>query len=79
MPAMTIRKIPEETHLALKQRAKQHGRSVEAEAREVLNEALLPKERLKLGTAIHELAMQYGGFDLEIERDQTPAGQVSFE
>ena len=34
MPAMTIRKISEKTHQALKRRAKQNGRSAEAEARE---------------------------------------------
>ena len=79
MAAVTIRKISEETHRAIKARAKAKGRSAEAEMRSILDEAVRPAERVGLGTAIHEMAMKYGGFELDIERDQTPAGIVAFE
>jgi plasmid stability protein len=77
--AVTVRKIRVETHNALKRRAAENGRSTESEIRAILDEAVMPKERIKVGTWLHERAMEYGGFDLEIERDQTPAGTVSFE
>jgi plasmid stability protein len=83
--AVTVRKIPVETHNALKRRAAENGRSTESEIRAILDEAVMPKERLKLGSAIRALVMRHlvmrhgGGYDLQIERDQTPAGSVSFE
>lgn len=67
MSAVTVRNIPEATHRALRLRAAQAGRSTEAEIRYILEEAVQPpQERLKLGDAIHQLAMKYGGFELEL-------------
>jgi len=40
---LTIRKLPEEVQAALRQRAAESGRSVEAEAREILAAACLPR------------------------------------
>ena len=40
MPAITIRKLSEETHRALKRRAAQHNRSAEAEIRAILEAAV---------------------------------------
>ncbi len=40
---LTIRKLPDEVQVALRQRAAASGRSVEAEAREILAEACLPR------------------------------------
>ena len=73
MAAMTIRRMDEETHRAIKLRAKKNGRSAEAEARAILDEAVRPKERVKVGTEIRRLVAKYGGVDLDIERDKTPA------
>lgn len=42
MPVVTIRNLPEETHRALKQRAASHGRSTEAEIRDILEQAVNP-------------------------------------
>lgn len=67
MPAVTVRNIPEATHRALRLRAANSGRSTEAEIRYILEEAVQPAEaQLKLGDAIHQLAMKYGGFELDI-------------
>jgi plasmid stability protein len=79
MAAVTIRNLSEETHRALKMRAKSKGKSTEAEIRAILDEAVRPEGRLKVGSAIHALAMKYGGFELDITRDQTPPRIVSFE
>ena len=79
MAAVTIRNLNDETHKALKKRAAAHGRSTEAEIRSILEEAVRPVERLRLGTALHEFAMQFGGLDLEIKRDQSPIEPAEFE
>jgi plasmid stability protein len=39
--AMTIRKISDDVHAALKKRAQLHGRSAEAEARQILEAELI--------------------------------------
>jgi len=79
MSAVTIRNLPAETHRALRLRAAEHGRSTEAEIRIILQEAVRPKETMKLGSALQALGQQFGGVDLDISRDQTAAGQVIFE
>jgi plasmid stability protein len=79
MPAVTVRNLSEETHRALKVRAKQHGRSTEAEIRAILDEAVLPAERVKVGTMLAEIGREVGWVDLEIERDKTPTEPISFE
>jgi plasmid stability protein len=76
---VTIRNLLEETHRALRMRAAEHGRSTEAEIRFILEEAVRPKESMKLGSALQALGQQFGGVDLDVSRDQTEAGQVIFE
>jgi plasmid stability protein len=44
MTQLTVRSVSAEIVLALKQRAAAHGRSAEAEHREILRDALLKKE-----------------------------------
>ncbi|WP_263375147.1 FitA-like ribbon-helix-helix domain-containing protein [Granulicella aggregans] len=80
MAAVTIRNLSDETHRALKVRAKQKGRSTEAEIRSILDEVVNPPERLKIGTELAKLGKLFGGVELDIKRDQTPAGStVNFE
>ncbi len=78
MAAVTIRKIPDETHRALKHRAALHGKSTEAEIRAILEEAVRPEEHFKLGSALAALGRRFGGIDLDITRDQTPARAADF-
>lgn len=73
MPAIVVRNIPAATHRALRARAAEHGRSTEAEARAIIDEAVRPSERLKLGSALAAFARRYGGLELDITRDKTPA------
>lgn len=73
MAAITVRNIPAETHRALRQRAREHGRSTEAEMRAILEAAVLPAARVQLGSALAALARPIGGVDLPITRDRSPA------
>ena len=73
MPAIVVRNISAETHRALRVRARQHGRSTEAEIRAILNGAVRPAKRFKLGSALLALGKPLGGVDLEITRDKSPA------
>jgi len=79
MPVVTVRNLPEETHRALKLRAAQHGRSTEAEIREILEEAVRPKARVKIGSELAAFGQRFGGLDLDITRDQTPTEPAVFE
>ncbi|HLZ82714.1 MAG TPA: plasmid stabilization protein [Caulobacteraceae bacterium] len=81
MPAVTIRNLPEETHRALKVRAAQHGRSTEAEIREIIEAAVRPASRVKLGTLLAEVGRRAGlrDEDLVFDRDRAPAEPPSFE
>jgi plasmid stability protein len=79
MPAVTIRNLPDETHRAIKARAVRHGRSTEAEIRAILENAVHPPERVKLGSALAAIGQEFGGVDLDIARDKTPARMVNFE
>ena len=79
MAAVTIRNLPEETHRALKQRATLNGTSTEAEIRAILEEAVRPESRIRVGSELAALGKKYGGVDLQIDRDQSPAKAASFE
>jgi plasmid stability protein len=84
MPVVTVRNLPEETHRALKLRAAQHGRSTEAEIREILESAVKPEGRLKLGSLLADIGHRAKLTDEEFAifeqvRDKTPARPVSFE
>ena len=79
MLAVTIRNLPEETHRALKLRAAQHGRSTEAEIREILEEAVHPKSRVKVGSELAAFGRRFGGLDLVVDRDSAPIDPATFE
>ncbi|MEO7580900.1 MAG: Arc family DNA-binding protein [Massilia sp.] len=79
MASVTVRNLPDETHRALRVRAPTHGRSTEAEIRAILESAVRPEGRIKLGSLLAEIGREVAGVDLEIERDRTPAEPMSFE
>lgn len=66
MGAITVRNIPDEVHLALKAQAAQNGRSTEAEIRVILENAVLPKQREKLGDRIRKIARKYNFPEFEL-------------
>ena len=73
MQAIVVRNISAETYRALRLRARQHGRSTAAEIRAILDVAARPTSRTRLGSALAALAKPFGGLELEIKRDKTPA------
>ena len=79
MAAIIVRNLSPETHRALQARAARHGRSTEAEVRAILDEAVRPAARVKLGSALAALARPLGGLDIEISRDKTPAEPTLLE
>ena len=72
MTAITVRKLPEDAKQRLRMRAAANGRSMAAEARSILLEALDQPSRVDL-TWIEQLiavADEVGGVELEIVRDE---------
>ncbi len=79
MASITVRNIPDETHRALRVRAAQNGRSTEAEVREILEAAVKPKERIKVGSELAAFGDKYKLDDLKIQREKEPPRIASFE
>ena len=79
MAILTVRNITDELHRALRVRAATHGRSTEAEIRDILETAVKPEGRIKLGSLLADIGRELGGVDLKIERDKTPAEPLGFE
>ena len=83
MSTLTVRNLPEEVHRGLRVRAAHHGRSTEAEVRAILEEAVRPEGRIRLGSLLAEVGRQAALTDEEwavfAARDATPARPVSFE
>ena len=79
MTAITIRNISSETHTALKQLAASHGKSTEAEVRSIIEQAVRPINRVKLGSLLASIGQKVGGVDLDIERDVTNTEPVDLK
>ena len=84
MAAVTIRNISDETHRALRTRAAHHGRSTEAEIRDILEAAVRPSGRVKLGSLLAAIGRdaELSNSDVEAlqqQRDRTPAEPMTFE
>jgi plasmid stability protein len=82
MADVLVRDLGEKTHRELKRRAKQNGRSVNAEILAVLDKEAEPEKQVGLGTQLQEWKKKIFGDDLdftfEIVRDKTPARYVDF-
>lgn len=72
MTAITIRKLPEGAKQRLRMRAAAHGRSMEAEARLILLEALDRTQRADLNwiEQLIEVGDELGGVELELTDDE---------
>lgn len=84
MPSVTIRNVPDEVHRAIRVRAARHGRSIEAEMRDILESAVKPEGRIKLGSMLaaigRKVKLTEEEFALfESVRDKTPARAARFE
>ena len=84
MAMLTVRNLSDEVHRALRVRAAMHGRSTEAEVRVILENAVKPRGRVKLGSLLADIGRRAiltdGEFAVfEQMREKTPAQPVSFE
>ncbi|MCD2340249.1 plasmid stabilization protein [Ideonella azotifigens] len=84
MAMLTVRNISDEVHRALRARAAQHGHSMEAEVREILESAVSPEGRVKLGSLLVDIGRQAKLTDEEFAvfdqvRNKAPANPPSFE
>lgn len=66
MPSMTIRNLRVETKRGIQSRAKRAGHSAEEEARRILDAAVLPPDRVKIGSALAAVGQRFGGIQLDI-------------
>ena len=67
MAAVSIRDLDDTVRERLRVRAAQHGRSMEAEIRAILSDAVgVPSQALGLGRALHTRFAAAGGVDLEL-------------
>jgi len=84
MAMLTVRNISDEVHRALRMRAAQRGHSMEAEVREILESAVRPEGRVKLGSLLADIGRRAKLTDEEFAvfeqvRNKAPARPVSFE
>jgi plasmid stability protein len=83
MAILTVRNLPVEVHRALRVRAAVHGRSTEAEVRAILEEAVKPEGRVKLGSVLADIGrrakLRDEDFRVFEQRDNTPAQPVAIE
>ena len=79
MAAVTVRNLPDAIHRALKLRAARHGRSTEAEIREILEQTVRPRTRIKIGSELAAFGKRFGGVELEITRDPSATETAEFE
>ena len=84
MAMLTVRNVTDEVHRALRVRAAQRGHSMEAEVREILESAVNPQGRVKLGSLLADMGRRAKLSDEEFAvfeqvRNKAPARPVSFE
>lgn len=84
MAMLTVRNLPDDVHRALRVQAALHGRSTEAEVREILANAVKPDARMRVGDALaalgRKLALKNEDVDIfDQVRDKTPAEPPRFE
>lgn len=84
MAILTVRNVPDAVHRALRLRAAEHGRSTEAEVREILERAVKSDQRVRMGDALANLGRRAGltnedFAELDKVRDKVPAEPMRFE
>ena len=80
MATITVRNLDDALRDKLRVRAAEHGRSMEAEARVILDDALNRTEpQLNVAQAFRELGRQFGGIQLDLPpRSDDPGRPAPF-
>jgi plasmid stability protein len=68
MTAISIRNLDAGVKARLRVRAAEHGRSMEAEIRAILADAVAEQRPVVLFDAIRAFSLEHGGVDLELPR-----------
>lgn len=79
MAAVTVRNLSAEVHRALRLRAARNGRSTEAEIREILETAVRPEGRIRIGSELAAFGRSIGALEFEAVRDPAPGIPATFE
>ena len=83
MTVLTVRGLSDETRHALKQRARKHGRSMEAEVRRILVDAVQPMpQQQSLSEEMSAFWNKYadlGDFDIPVHRMDDAIRPVRFD
>jgi plasmid stability protein len=80
MAAITVRNLDDHVKQRLRVRAARHGRSMEAEVRAIIVEAVGAEvEPKNILMALHERFAELGGVDLDIPPRNTPPRIVEFD
>jgi len=79
MAAITVRNLDDHVKQRLRVRAARHGRSMEAEVRAILVEAVGEEEPENLLLALRERFAELGGVDLDIPPRNSPPRIVEFD
>lgn len=84
MAMLTVRNVPDEVHRALRVRAAVQGHSTEAEVRIILENAVRPEGRIKLGSLLADIGRRANLTDEEFAqferaRETRPAEPVNLE
>lgn len=84
MAILTVRNVPDDVHRALRVRAARHGRSTEAEVREILAAVVKPEKRVRVGEALAAIGRKIGLTNedfavFESVSDKRPAEPLSFD
>lgn len=78
MAALSIRNLDDQVHERLRVRAAEHGRSMEAEVRTILTDAVQDEEDDDLISALMKVAQDVGGVDLDIPMRSSTHRPVDF-
>jgi len=79
MANVNVRNLPDEVHRAIRVQAAHHGHSTEAHIRLILEQAVKPEGRVKLGSFLASVSREAGGLTdeeyalFESGRIQSPA------
>lgn len=76
MASIIVRGLDDAVKRQLADQARQHGRSMEAEVRDILIKAA---QKPHIGQALMQIARETEGFDLEIPERKDAARRVEFE
>ena len=79
MAQITVRRIPDEVHRALKAQARNQGTSAEALARSILRQGLFPADRPRPGDMLRSVWKDADLEGISFKRDRSGIDAASFE